>query len=193
MPAGAGGLQALPAAGAGRPDAAEAEDHLGSLEQRCGGVEAGGFAQPASPSPTTAPRPCSSTPRRDAPEDRSARRAAPLVRRDKLAAALLGAGVTVGVAAGLVYLWNDDRYDRWRAEDQRLSAPPAGSPVEWLDRQRQNDDLLRSIQRVDTMDKVLAGAAVISILGSAVLGVVLNRSQTIEPRPGGLAVTWRWP
>jgi hypothetical protein len=52
--------------------------------------------------------------------------------------------------------------------------------------------LWQSIHRVDTVDKVLAAGAVGCILGSAVLGVLFNRPQTIEARPGCVTVTWRW-
>ena len=96
---------------------------------------------------------------------------------------MLGAGTAAGVAAGVVYLWNDGRYDRWRAADQQLSVPPTGAPMDWLDRQRQNDELLRSIQRVDTIDTVVAAAAVACVLGSALLGVLINRPHAIEPDP----------
>lgn len=175
------------------PTHVEAESQVSSLEQRCRGAEAAPVPAPASPPPGgTAPvlvdanPPAAQKPEQPAAPPRWST-------RGKVAAVLLGAGAAVGVAAGVVYLWNDDQYDRWRAEDQRLSAPPAGSPMDWFTRQQQNDELLRSIQRADTVDKVLAGAAVGCILSSAVLSVVFNRPQTIEANPGGMTVTWRWP
>ena len=79
--------------------------------------------------------------------------------RRKLAAVLLGAGAAAGVAAGLltggttvVTTDGGPRIDGCRRH------PPV--PMDWLERQRQNDDLLRSIQHVDTINKALAGAAV---------------------------------
>jgi uncharacterized protein HemX len=179
------------------------------LEQRCGGAEAAPAPTAASPPPApvdtkpalvdtkpalvdTKPalvdtKPAAVVQKREQPS------APPRwSTRGKVATVLLAAGAATGVTAGIVYWWNDDRYDQWRAEDQRLMAAPTSSPMEWVDRQRKNDELWQSIERVDTIDKVLAGAAVSCLLGSAILGVVFNRPQTIEPGPGGVTVTWRW-
>jgi tetratricopeptide (TPR) repeat protein len=95
----------------------------------------------------------------------------------KTAAGVCAAGVVVGLAAGGVYWWNDRRYNDWRAEDQRLAAamPSPAAQDSWLADQRRNDSLLRSIQRVDTGDAVLAGLSVAALLTSAVLAIAFDR------------------
>jgi tetratricopeptide (TPR) repeat protein len=95
--------------------------------------------------------------------------------RRKSAAVLCAGGVGLGLAAGAVTWWNNGRYDDWRTEDQRLAAMPGSDPQVWIGRQQRNDALLHSIQRVDSIDLVLAGLSVAAVLTSAVLVIAFDR------------------
>jgi tetratricopeptide (TPR) repeat protein len=149
-----------------------AEAQIAGLAARCGG----------SPSATAVAPPEPSAVKTDDAEvsiSRLAREATPPQGRWRrpTAVALLAAGVTAGVAAGLVHWWNDNRYDDWSVEDQRLAGPtlPGTSADLWAGQQANNDDLLRSIHRADGVGVGLLGVSAACLLGSAVLGVLLNR------------------
>ncbi|HEY7374518.1 MAG TPA: tetratricopeptide repeat protein [Polyangia bacterium] len=96
--------------------------------------------------------------------------------RRRTSATLLAGGVGVGLAAGIVYWWNNGRFDDWRTEDQRLAAAMAGTPTNvWLAAQQRNDSLLQSVQRVDKIDLALAGLSLAAVLASAVTLVIFDR------------------
>ncbi len=88
-------------------------------------------------------------------------------------AAYVSLGAGVAALAGGAYLWksNDDRHQRWEAEDARLAEQYRGKPPHPPDldqRQAANDELIRSIQRTDKYTVgLLAGGAVLSGLGIA--------------------------
>jgi tetratricopeptide (TPR) repeat protein len=159
------------------PYRGEAETHVATLERRCGG------AAPPAPAPSVlradlqAAKPDGPPPLLQSPRADIAAKPAPgLSLRRRTSAALLAGGIGLGLGAGAVYWWNHDRYYAWQNEDQRLSAPMANTPTSaWIADQQRNDARLHSIQRTDTIDLVLAGAAIVAIISSAVLLVISER------------------
>jgi len=153
---------------------AEAETQIAALTVRCGEVtpaappsQAEGAKPPQSVEPARIPV-LQSQPAEPATPRWSARR--------KTAAGLLAGGVSLGLAAGGIYWWNNGRYDDWRTTDQGLAKATSGTdPAAWLAQQQDNDARLRSIQRVDTINLILAGTAVAAVIASAVLLVLPER------------------
>jgi hypothetical protein len=152
----------------------EAEKHIEALVARCG-------APPPLLNRATAQALGATADKAETPALQLSQPVAPPERprgslRRRTAAALLGSGVVVGLAAGALYWWNDGRYDDWRDEDRRLATTaPSTSPEEWLAAQQRNDARLRSIQTVDAVDLTLAGVAIAAVVASAVLTVVFDR------------------
>jgi tetratricopeptide (TPR) repeat protein len=163
----------------GSPYRAEADAQIAALLPRCGPGSA-----PASPAPVAVraglenAKPADDAPALlRSPEAEIATRPAPRwTTRRKTSAALLAGGVGLGLASGIVYWWNNGRYDDWRTEDQRLATAAAGTPTNvWLADQQRNDSLLRSVQRVDKIDFALASLSLAAVLASAVMLVVSDR------------------
>jgi hypothetical protein len=105
------------------------------------------------------------------------------------AAAVVFAGTAVGV-----YLWNDARHAEWDGEDKKLAAEqeaPTFSPT-FERRQRENNDLWRSIERVDWFTRGLVAGAAVS--GTLAAFLILRRSKvpaertqaSIVAAPGGV-------
>lgn len=110
-----------------------------------------------------------------------------------------GAGAALGLTALGLYLWNDGRHDEWSDEQDVLDAEAAQGPPfpqDYAARQRDNDDLLESVQRWDgiTVGVGIAGGALLTT------GVVLfvtgddpgkyARAPAIVPAPGGGMLSW---
>lgn len=94
--------------------------------------------------------------------------------KTRLRVGLVVTGVATGAIAGVLYWWNDSRHDRWATEDTflREHSPPDANQSIWIGRQDRNDDLLHSIWHLDTVVRVLAVGSGLSILSSAVLGIL---------------------
>jgi tetratricopeptide (TPR) repeat protein len=204
---------------AGSPHAAEAVARIDELSRRCGtpGSEAPGAdvavasdagaadgapradATPLpTPIPTAPPSPSGAVPApapsgAPGPQAGSGRWPA----RARIAVALLASGAAIAAGAGVLHQWNDARHDRWAAEDRRLApgVPAGADPATWLDRQRQNDGLLRSIWRVDTITTLLASLSAACVVGSAIAGILPQSAPRPTADPDGIRVTWqlRWP
>jgi tetratricopeptide (TPR) repeat protein len=149
----------------------EADTHVAALAVRCGGAVA-----PSAPVQRSKPAALGDLSSSPVVEARQADVARPRWSTPRKASvALLAGGIGMGLAAGGIYWWNDGRYDDWAAEDRRLGSAMAIAPDVWLAEQRRNDDLLRSIQRADTVNFALAGVAIASVVASAVLLLLSQR------------------
>jgi hypothetical protein len=100
---------------------------------------------------------------------------------------VLGAGaVGLGIAALAVYLAADGKYDRWNREDKSLaaSATRSDTTVDDLDqRQRDNDNLLKSIWKMDTTAGALAiGGGCLLLVGGIVLWTAETGGKSEAPR-----------
>jgi len=153
---------------------AEADTQIAALTVRCG--------EAAPPAPANRPevvKPAPSIAPTSVPSIAAgATEAAPprWSARRKASVALLAGGAGLGLVAGGISWWNNGRYDDWQTEDRRLANPTPGiDPATWVAQQRDNDARLRSIQRVDTIDLVLAGTAIAAVVASAVLLVIADR------------------
>ena len=115
--------------------------------------------------------------------------------RMRLRVGLLVAGVATGAITGTLYWWNDSRHRRWRAEDDFLrDFPPKDmNPSGWVDRQDRNDDLLRSIWRVDTVIQVLAVGSGLSVLSAAVLGFLPEHVPVVSFDHSMVRMRWMIP
>jgi tetratricopeptide (TPR) repeat protein len=156
------------------PYRAEAESQIVGLTARCGSAP----SLPAAPPGPSAPAGDRAPPSISRPVQAAAPAVPSGARSGKRAAvALLAVGIAAGAAGGGVTWWNDNRYGDWAAEDRRLAGPlPAGVSAEaWSSEQAKNDDLLRSIQRVDKVSGALIGLAAACLLGAAVVAILLDR------------------
>jgi tetratricopeptide (TPR) repeat protein len=116
--------------------------------------------------PAAMPLTLAAAPAPAAPADRAA--ASHAVRG--LSYVLGGAGVALGVAALGHYLWNRERYDRWRSEQETLGAERvAGS---YGDRQQINDRLSASIDRAEPVTWLLALSGAACLTSVVVLFVI---------------------
>jgi tetratricopeptide (TPR) repeat protein len=117
--------------------------------------------------------------------------------RRRAAITLLVSGVALGIGAGALYWWNDDRHERWAGEDRFLgaAAPTDLSNAEWAERQRANDDLLRSIRRADAGVVVLGAVSGACLLGSALLALWPSQGMQVAAGPDGARLLWvaSWP
>jgi tetratricopeptide (TPR) repeat protein len=107
-----------------------------------------------------------------------------------------GAGVVAGGVAAALYLWNRDRYQRWSSRHDEIAKNTPPSP-ERDDRQRDNDDLARSIRTTSVVNvsfaiasaALLATGAVLYVTGSRRGDAATSTVQTIGLGPG--IVDWR--
>jgi tetratricopeptide (TPR) repeat protein len=161
------------------PYRAEADVQIGALAPRCGAGAAPALPAPVATSAAIqAAKPADGGPALiRSPEAEIANKPAPRwTTRRKTSAALLAGGAALGLASGIVYWWNNGRYDDWRTEDQRLATAMAGTPTNvWIADQQRNDNLLRSVQRVDKIDLALASVSLAAVLASAVMLVLFER------------------
>jgi tetratricopeptide (TPR) repeat protein len=154
----------------------EADTQIAALTLRCGtpmptpsaGAETSRPAPKAEDTPATLLVASQPT----APSERPSRWS----KQRRTATGLLAGGAAVGIAAGIVYRWNDGRYDQWRDEDQQLSSSPSGASGDaWIAAQQRNDTLLHSIQRTDTVSITLVGVSVAAVIASAVIAIIFER------------------
>jgi hypothetical protein len=122
----------------------------------------------------------------------------PVPQRTRLAWGLLGGGVAVGLVAGGLALWNEERWSTWRSEDRVLAtAPQPGTEAAAtrVARQNANDDRLRSIHSVDRAVVGLAVLAGAAVTGAAVVALWPAWAPAATPRSDGVQLTWsiRWP
>ena len=113
--------------------------------------------------------------------------------RARSAGGLLGAGIVLGVSAGILYAWNDGQYHRWTAQDRALAAPPplGTSPAARIAAQNANDNLIQSIRRVDIVVWAAAVLSGVAVAGAAVVGILPERRLAIQGGPGVLGLTWQ--
>jgi hypothetical protein len=113
-------------------------------------------------------------------------------RRTVVTLTLLAAGAAIGAGAGGLHLWNDDRHDRWRAEDRRLvdAGPDAATSSEWIARQNRNDALLDSIWRYDTAVVVMAAVSGVCLLGATALQLVPSSGAHVSAGPNNITLAW---
>jgi hypothetical protein len=117
-----------------------------------------------------------------------------------LAYGFAGASLALGGTALGLYLWNDARHEDWEREDRALEADRT-RPT-FVEDQNANNDLWRSIHRVDLITwGLLAGAA---LTGTVAAFILVRRrrpaaqppptSTSIVPLPGGwmAAIEARW-
>jgi len=85
-------------------------------------------------------------------------------------ATLSGGVLAGGIAIGLA-VWNENRYQQWSSVNRSLAQglSPGEAPTDWLNRQRSNNSLARSVQRVDRETQVFSLGAMALIATSAVL------------------------
>ncbi|MBN1611486.1 MAG: PEGA domain-containing protein [Polyangiaceae bacterium] len=99
-----------------------------------------------------------------------------------------GGGVALGVAALGVYLWNDNRYDRWSDEHDALEgARSASGSVDFdaLDRRRaENDDLLDAIHTVDAVTVAMGVTGGVLLATGAVLHLTGDDPNRYEVTAG---------
>jgi tetratricopeptide (TPR) repeat protein len=159
----------------------DAAARIEELAPRCG---AGVAAPPPAPveraAPVSAPPPT--------PEARSST-------RSRVTWILIGTSVASGLVAGGLYLWNDGRHETWSAEDGRLAeALGTGETIETrYARQTANDELLRSIQRVDAFTVgflALAGGAAIGAAAVALWPTSSAGVPTVALHPQGAQLAW---
>jgi hypothetical protein len=109
---------------------------------------------------------------------------------------LTGSGVALlGTAAGM-YMWNSARQERWQDTRAELDAVPerelelASDSQLWA-RAKTNNDLLASIQRVDTWALVAAGVGALT-LGAGTWELVTRTASTPPALAlAGTTVNWR--
>jgi tetratricopeptide (TPR) repeat protein len=107
---------------------------------------------------------------------------------------LLGAGVGVGLAAGAIAWWNDDRYSTWAHENQALMMPAPTDTMQraaWIARQNSNDNLWSSIRNVDRGVLVAAALSTACIVSATIVGLVrLGYRGDVKPRGAGDLTSW---
>jgi tetratricopeptide (TPR) repeat protein len=106
----------------------------------------------------------------------------------------MGAGLLAGVGAGALYLSNGARYRRWQDEDRQLRLREV-SPAEGLIRQRDNDELWRSIRRTDRVSLGLGIAGGILVVGGAMIWLISrpgDRSLSLAVADASLGGRVRW-
>lgn len=109
---------------------------------------------------------------------------------------LSGGVLAGGIATGLA-IWNENRDEQWTSTDRTLKQglAPGETPSDWLNRQRTNNDLGRSIQRTDKETLALSLGAVALVATSAVLYLwrpgatnrrreAITRALELTPQPG---------
>ena len=114
----------------------------------------------------------------------------------RLGWSLLGAGLGVGLGAGVLYAWNNNRFSTWQSEDRALSMPPpsSSSAQDRVARQNTNDDLLRSIHSADHAVVALVGVSAICVVSSAVVALLRSeRGADVALRTDGLQLSWAFP
>lgn len=130
--------------------------HVANLDLVCGGAAAAQTAPEIHTMPVQAPGPDPHT---------SLRRLG--------WAGLISASVLGGTAAGL-YLWNTSRVDRLVREDQRLDQDPRLRPEEVVTASARNEELRRSVDRIDD---VTVGVAVLGGVAAVVSAVAFARAR----------------
>lgn len=84
---------------------------------------------------------------------------------------IAGTGAALLVTAGVLYLWNNGRFDDWSAEDRTLRTDSSvqANPTLWDQRRQQNNDRLTSIRHVDTAALVLGAGGVVAEVAALIL------------------------
>jgi tetratricopeptide (TPR) repeat protein len=182
------------------PLAPQAEKQAGALRELCPEANVAS-APPPQTEPNHQPpslrlrKPVQSGRPPSEPASANASRAtAPEPMRVWAVAALSGAVLAGGIAAGLE-IWNEGRYQDWRTRDQSLSRGAQGETnLQWVARVQANDNLGRSIQRVDHEAIYLSVGAGALLTTAAALywwphGKSGARRDGVSERPRGPAVS----
>jgi hypothetical protein len=104
-----------------------------------------------------------------------------------------GAGLLAVAAGGALLAWNGSRYSTWKEEDRRLRGAIDVPPATSVPRQEANDDLWRSIQRVDRGALALAaGGAVLALAGGLLWYLGSRQRPVVAASGGGLAAGVSW-
>lgn len=104
--------------------------------------------------------------------------------------ALAISAVSASAAAIGLYLWNRNRFERWRATDRAL-AMQIGTPP-YRDRQLANNEFAGSIQRVALLNGALAAVAGVFFVCTGSMWLFNQRSQASAPAspPETPAIAW---
>jgi hypothetical protein len=104
--------------------------------------------------------------------------------RRALAYGLGATSVALGGAALGLYLWNDDRYADWQRVDKKLESN-RDSPT-FVEDQQANNELWRSVERVDWIIRGLAAGTVVAATLATI--VLVRRARTPSERTAGAIV-----
>ena len=112
----------------------------------------------------------------------------------KLGGVLAAAGLSMGVTAFGIYLWNDRRFDDWEREDLALRTPEAMASPDYEAKRRRHNTTLTSIHRYDTATWASVGLAGLFTVGGAALFFFNPTRDTasVGLAPGGLAYRGVW-
>lgn len=165
------------------PNRQEADHHASALEGQC---PLAPVALPPAPAPVAA----LATPPPAVPASPGEERTSWTPRR-KIAVGLLVAGLATGASGGALYLYNQGRYREWQTEDRKLRVPqdsPA-APADRIARLDRNDDLLRSIWRVDVGVMTLVSVSAACLVGSAIMGTMSHHPAEVVVGPRSVALS----